>query len=49
MDAQTLTVFIMGGVVVALGFFGSYMAGLQKEREELEGREGATKHPDVLL
>jgi hypothetical protein len=41
MDAQTLTVLIMGTVVVGLGFFGSYMAGLQKERED---RENKAKH-----
>ena len=36
MDAQTWMILIMGSVVVALGFFGSYMAGLQKEREDRE-------------
>ena len=33
MTEQTLMILLMGGVVVAFAFFGSYMAGKQKEEE----------------
>lgn len=34
MDEKTLGILVMGGIVVALGVFGSYMEARQQDRDE---------------
>lgn len=36
MDEKTVGILVMGGLVVALGVFGSFMAARQQEQESLK-------------
>lgn len=38
MDEKTIGILLMGGLVVALGVFGSFMAARQQEQEKLKAK-----------
>jgi hypothetical protein len=40
MDERTLVILVMGSLVVAFAFFGSYMAERQKQQEKREAEKG---------